>query len=172
MSLIIRAATKQDIKDICLIGSETFNHAFEQVSSKEKMEKYLADNFSAERITQEFNEPGTKFFLAYFNNELAAYAKIRNVKYPKELEGKRYIELERIYAYQKFQGKKIGLQLILECLKEAKENNLEVLWLFVWNKNEQAIKFYKMLGFSIFGESVFLLDTDQHKGILMKHELQ
>ncbi len=170
MDLLIRIATRQDVEHIGLIGAETFNQAFEGASSKKKMDKYLKEHFNQYKILKEFDERDTIFFLAYSENQLAGYAKLRGIKRIEKLEGRRYIELERIYVHQQFQGKKIGLKLIQKCLEKARESKFEILWLFVWQKNEQAIRFYNSLGFIKFDKSAFMLDTDQHEGILMKYE--
>ena len=50
----------------------------------------------------------------------------------------------------------------------VKKENLDYLWLAVWEKNEQAIKFYEKHKFKIFGEHDFILGTDIQKDYLMK----
>ena len=50
----------------------------------------------------------------------------------------------------------------------AYENNLEYVWLGVWEHNYKAIEFYKKKGFEKFGEHVFVLWEDEQVDYLMK----
>jgi len=70
------------------------------------------------------------------------------------------MELQRIYVVSERHGTGIGSILMKECIKIAKENQMEVLWLGVWELNTKAIAFYEKFGFHRVGAHVFLLGED------------
>ena len=58
-------------------------------------------------------------------------------------------ELCAIYVLQSYQGKKVGLQLMLEALNKLKDYPTIALW--VLKGNEKAVSFYKKFGFQFDG---------------------
>jgi len=151
------------------LALDTFCESFEKVNNPEDFWAYVNEAFQEAKIEEELNEPGSLYILAYVNDELAGYARIRqssevNEKFP----GKKTIELQRIYAGQKFIGKGVGKALMNYCLEQAKKQNAEILWLGVWEHNQRAQQFYKKLGFETFSSHVFMLGKDAQTDILMK----
>jgi ribosomal protein S18 acetylase RimI-like enzyme len=78
------------------------------------------------------------------------------------------LEIERIYVLNNFKGIGIGTKLIYKAKEIALKHNLNFIWLGVWEKNTEAIVFYKKHGFNEFGNHVFMLGTDAQKDILMR----
>lgn len=66
-------------------------------------------------------------------------------------------EICKIYVDTFFQGKQIGKELIKYAIKEYDANNLWVL-----EKNEKAISFYKKHGFNLTDEKKFEKDTIEY----------
>ena len=56
-------------------------------------------------------------------------------------------ELMGIYVDPLFQRQKIGTQLVDYCIEEAISKNKEEIVLWVFEKNEETIKFYEKMGF-------------------------
>jgi ribosomal protein S18 acetylase RimI-like enzyme len=135
------------------------------------MQLYIDTYFNPKRVLEEINSNTIQFYLAFASTELVGYIKARTEDNPPELAGVKHIEIERIYVHPGYKGLKIGKQLIDHAAIEAKQQGYEVLWLGVWEKNENAIAFYKKQGFTIFGEHDFVLGTDAQKDWLMKKEL-
>src|SRR6185295_10092548 len=109
---------------------------------------------------------------AYAEDELAGYAKLRNDRIPKGLEGKRSLEMERIYVLRKFQDKKAGKALMNESIRIALSGGYECLWLGVNQENFKAIDFYKRYGFEVFGTKQFILGTAVDEDYLFKLDLR
>ena len=59
----------------------------------------------------------------------------------------RTFELMGIYVDPLFQRQKIGTKLVDYCIKEAISKNKEEIVLWVFEKNEETIKFYEEMGF-------------------------
>jgi ribosomal protein S18 acetylase RimI-like enzyme len=102
---------------------------------------------------------------------VVGYARIRETPNPIFGESGPAIEIARIYAVQKSIGKGVGRALMQRCMELARQNNVTVIWLGVWEKNHKAIAFYTKWGFERFGEHVFMLGDDAQTDWLMKKVL-
>lgn len=170
-SLRIRLATKADVEVLLDLSTTTFYQAFAQQNTTQDMTAYMSSAFTAEQLISELQDPATTFFLAYQDNQLAGYTKLRKGSPPKELKHSRSIEIHRLYVLQTMIGKKIGKALMETCLQTAQRETYEVVWLGVWEHNVRAINFYKQFGFDVFSSHLFKLGDDVQRDFLMKKEL-
>ncbi len=69
---------------------------------------------------------------------------------------------------QKYKGNHIGKKLVENTIEIAKKNNQNYIWLGVWEKNLNAIKFYEKQGFEKYNTHVFQLGQDKQTDNLMK----
>jgi len=151
------------------LALDTFCESFEKVNNPEDFWAYVNEAFHESKIKEEIGEPGSLYILAYVNNEIAGFARVRQSnEVDNQFPGKKTIELQRIYALEKFIGKGIGKALMNYCLDLAKKQEAEIFWLGVWEHNQRAQQFYKKLGFEQFGSHVFMLGKDAQIDILMK----
>lgn len=154
------------------LAMDTFCESFEKVNNPDDFKAYTSNAFSENLIKKEIGEPGSQYILAYMDNELAGYARVRQSNEVKdEFPGKKTIELQRIYALQKFIGKGVGKTLMNYCLALAKEKGVETIWLGVWEHNHHAQEFYKKFRFERFGSHAFMMGNDAQTDILMKLDL-
>ena len=72
---------------------------------------------------------------------------------------------------EEFQGKKIGKQILLEALKLANQRGKEYIWLGVWQKNIDAIRFYEKHGFYTFDTHPYYIGKDKQTDWLMRYDL-
>ena len=135
------------------------------------MDKFLREQFTKGRLMLEVGSPENSFLLAYFDDKVAGYIKLREGKQPIELIGTASLELARLYVVKDFIGKRIGAALMQKAIAIAKEKSKHIIWLGVWEKNQRAIDFYHRFGFTKFGECDFLLGNDVQRDWLMKKEL-
>jgi ribosomal protein S18 acetylase RimI-like enzyme len=155
------------------LALDTFCESFEKVNNPDDFKAYTSEAFREDIIEKEIGEPGSQYILAYLNNELAGYARIRqSTEVKDEFPEKKTIELQRIYALHKFIGVGVGKTLMNYCLALAKEQGAEIIWLGVWEHNHRAQKFYKNLGFEQFGSHVFMLGKDAQTDIMMKLKIR
>jgi diamine N-acetyltransferase len=154
------------------LATETFSETFAHLNNPDDFNDYVTKSFNPNQLEQELHEKGSYFFLAYLNDELAGYARLReSLEVADKFPEKRIIELQRIYALKKFIGKGIGKALLNHCLRVAREKRFGILWLGVWEHNHHALKFYNHFGFEAFGSHDFMLGSDKQTDILMKIEL-
>jgi len=114
------------------LALDTFCESFEKVNNPQDFWAYVNEAFHVSKIEEEISEPSSLYILAYVNNELAGYARVRQSnEVDNHFPEKKTVELQRIYALQKFIGKGIGKALMNYCLDLAKKENAEILWLGV-----------------------------------------
>jgi ribosomal protein S18 acetylase RimI-like enzyme len=171
MSFTIRYASREDAALIADISHQTFYQTFAAENTKENMDKFLNEQFTKGRLMMEVGTSENIFLLAYKNDEIAGYVKLRDSRMPSELGHVTAIEIARIYAMSSMIGKGVGSLLMQTCIDIAKQKRKDVLWLGVWEKNYRAIEFYTKWGFEKFGETDFLLGDDVQRDWLMKREV-
>lgn len=172
METTIRPGSINDIDILANFSTKAFYETYEDHNTVEDMELYVNTHFTSDALIKNFDEPNVAFFLAFADEELAGYTKLRTVEVPAAMQNRNHLELERIYVLKKFHGYKIGFHLIQQCISYAKENHFEVLWLGVWEHNTKARTFYNKIGFQQFGEHNFVLGKDVQRDFLLKLELQ
>lgn len=170
MSIVIREATMQDARLIADISHQTFYDTFAAANSKADMDKFLNEQFTKGRLMLEVGAKQNIFLLAYEDNNIAGYVKLRDERVPLSLGSLSAIEVARLYAMANKIGKGIGSVLMQCCIDIASQKNKEWLWLGVWEKNQRAIDFYTRWGFEKFDETDFLLGDDLQKDWLMKRK--
>jgi ribosomal protein S18 acetylase RimI-like enzyme len=65
----------------------------------------------------------------------------------------------------------VGQLLFDRAVEIAKQKSAIYMWLGVWEKNHQALAFYKKNGFVPFDKHIFKLGNDEQTDIMMKLEL-
>jgi len=169
--IIIRTATKEDAELIADISQQTFIDSFKNQNKQENIDKFIKEQFTKARLIEEVGAPNNIFLLAYKDNKIAGYVRLRENNNPPELQGTESIEIARLYAITEMIGKGIGKALMEESIKIAKAKNKKVIWLGVWKENERAFSFYTRFGFEKFAEHDFILGNEVQKDWLMKREL-
>lgn len=171
MSILIREATIEDAWIIADISHQTFYETFAPYNTKEDMNKFLNQQFTKGKLVLEVGSRENIFLLAYDNDNIAGYVKIRDQRAPLSLGDANALEIARLYAMTEMIGKGIGSKLMKACVDLAKGKKKDYLWLGVWENNQRAIDFYTKWGFEKFDETDFLLGDDLQRDWLMKKKL-
>ena len=164
----IRKLDITDLENLQKISILTFRETFEEVNTKEDMQKYLDENLSVEKLKSELENPNSEFYFAENDKLILGYLKINFGNAQTENQGNETLEIERIYVLKDFLGQKIGQILLNKAIEIGKKKNLEFLWLGVWEENHRAIKFYEKNGFKVFGKHKFVLVKDVQTDLMMK----
>ncbi len=172
MSLEIRPATSADAVLIAELSRKTFYETFAHLNSKENMDKFMNEQFTTAKLEAEVENKAFSFFIAYADDQPAGYLKLSETEESRELDGKKAIEIARIYADTALIGKGVGKALMQKALETAAAKGCELIWLGVWEENKRAIEFYKKWGFVQFGTHVFWVGDDPQTDWLMKKEMQ
>ncbi|MBO1511373.1 GNAT family N-acetyltransferase [Metabacillus bambusae] len=169
MTINIKKCTLEDSRKLQEISYETFNETFKQQNSPENMNAYLERAFNLKQLEKELSNIFSQFFFVYFNNEVAGYLKVNtNDVQSEEMES---LEIERIYIKNKYQKHGLGKYLLNKAMEIAMERNKKKIWLGVWENNENAIAFYKKMGFVQTGAHSFYMGDEEQMDFIMTKTL-
>jgi ribosomal protein S18 acetylase RimI-like enzyme len=164
----IKKVNKTEVEQLQSLSRQTFAETFSDSNSKENMNKYLAENLSIEKLSEELNNENSHFFFIKDGERNIGYLKLNMGPSQTELKDKTAIEIERIYVIQEYQGKKVGQQLYEKAIQVAKEKKAQYVWLGVWEENHKAIQFYNKNGFQVFDKHVFVLGDEKQTDLMMR----
>ena len=167
----IRTATIYDAGTIADLSRSTFYDTFAADNTEEDMLIFMSRQFTRDALVAEVGMRHNTFLLAYVNGALAGYAKLRESKGPKELEGLQTLEIARIYVVKDMLGRGVGKEMMHYSVEYARSLKKQVIWLAVWENNQRALKFYTQWGFETFSQQVFVLGTDLQNDWIMKKAL-
>ena len=165
---------KAELSDLNLlreIAVGTFTESFSDQNSEEDMQLYLEQNLSLDKLEREMSDTFSVFYLGYYNTVAVAYLKLNFDKSQTETHKADSLEIERIYVRKEYKGRGIGKQFLGKAIEIAKKANLKNICLGVWEKNTEAIAFYRKHGFIAIGNHLFILGKDAQVDILMRLEI-
>lgn len=169
MPFTIRQCTIEDATAIQQIGRQTYFETFVAYNTEENMNDYLEKAFADAKIRQELENPHSEFYVIETDGVAAAYLKINQLAAQTEPMDADHLEIERIYVLQEFQKLGLGKLLYDKALERAKKLGKSKIWLGVWENNNNALAFYKKIGFERIGQhSFFMGDDEQIDYILVK----
>jgi diamine N-acetyltransferase len=168
MAINIRPCAINDLYKLQSIGPDTYDETFRMMNSPETMDKYLQEAFSLKKLSKELRSKYCKFYFMYLDNELVGYLKINDAPAQSDINDPESIEVERIYVRKKHKGKGLGKVLMDYALQQAKEKKKYFVWLGVWEKNKDAISFYKKMGFWKAGRHTFRMGDELQSDLIMK----
>ncbi|WP_158737273.1 GNAT family N-acetyltransferase [Alteribacillus sp. YIM 98480] len=171
MTVYIKKCNCEDLQILQDISIETFNDTFKDQNSPEHMKAYLERAFNSKQLEKELSNISSQFFFVYFHNEVAGYLKVNTNDAQSEEMGDESLEVERIYIKNKFQKHGLGKYLLNKAMEIAMERNKKKIWLGVWEKNENAIAFYKKRGFVQTGAHSFYMGDEEQIDFIMTKTL-
>jgi ribosomal protein S18 acetylase RimI-like enzyme len=169
--ITIKKISVTDIETLQEISRLTFYETFSEGNTEENMAKYLEEGFSTEKLKNELSDTHTEFYFAMLHSQVIAYLKLNFGQSQTEIQEDKGLEIERIYVLKEFHGHGIGQSLCDKAIEIARQNDVEYVWLGVWEENPRAINFYKKNGFVAFDKHVFKLGDDEQIDIMMKRNL-
>ena len=164
----IEKVNKNEVEQLQSISRQTFAETFSDSNSKENMDKYLTENLSIKKLSEELNNENSHFFFIKDGERNIGYLKLNMGPSQTEMKDETALEIERIYVIQEYQGKKVGQQLYEKAIQVAKEKKAQYVWLGVWEENHKAIQFYNKNGFEVFDKHVFVLGDEKQTDLMMR----
>jgi diamine N-acetyltransferase len=125
-----------------LIWPETYRH----ILTAEQISYMLDMMYSDESLSEQITLKHHQFIIAYDDNKPVAFS-----SYGLKPETENVYRLHKLYILPGLQGKGIGKLLIQFIINDIKDSGIHLLELNV-NKKNEAIWFYRKLGFKIMGE--------------------
>lgn len=106
-----------------------------------KQANYMANLFLSKEAITKLISNGAIFKLAVNNNTILGFTEYL-------LEDNR-VFLSKLYVSKEYRNKGIGKLMLEDCIKYAKENNKNSIYLTVNKGNTNSIEIYKHIGFKI-----------------------
>ena len=169
--IAIQLVRPSDLDALLVLSRKTFYDAFEHQNNPDDFEAYTSSAFAPAQLLSEIENPDSAFYFAVLADEPVGYIKLNYRGAQAEFQDPKAVEVSRIYILSSQQGKQIGQHLIDFAINKAIEDQLEYIWLGVWEHNHKAISFYKRWGFEFFGSHLFRLGNDEQTDVLMMKTL-
>ncbi len=134
---------------------------------------YVEETFNEIALKKELSEPNAAYyFVAYQAETIGVLRFIHNVPLSDVPESKA-TKLHRIYLDPKLHGKGIGAVLMQWVKKQTIENGSQILWLEAMDTQQQALQFYKNLGYEVSSDFrlSFKLMHEHLRGMHRMHKL-
>ena len=113
---------------------------------------YVENTFNSGVLKEELSEKNAGYYFVEYKNKRIGILRIRYNIPLKDFENKKASKLHRVYLDPKAHGNGIGKLLMDWATREALKNNSQLLWLEAMDTQEQALQFYKNLGYQIAGD--------------------
>lgn len=169
--LDFRKCGVNDIGKLVEISKATFVNAFESQNNPEDFSTYIKSAFNKQTLLAQLVNKDSSFYFLYLGKEILGYIKLNEYEAQTELRTDDGMELERIYVREQFQGNGHGKFMLEKVKSIALVNKKTFLWLGVWEKNNNAIRFYHNQNFKQFGTHAYYIGTDKQTDVLMRLEL-
>ena len=171
MNINIKRCSFLDSQILQEVGYQTFNETFKDSNSVDNMNVYLEKAFNIEQVEKELTNTSSQFYFISIDEKVAGYLKVNINDAQSEEMGDESLEIERIYVKKEFQKHGLGKNLLNQAIEIASELNKSKIWLGVWEKNENAIAFYKKMGFDQTGTHSFYMGDEEQIDFIMTKSL-
>lgn len=156
---------------LAALSRKCFEQTFAPYNSAAPMAAYMDHHFSARQLSNELNDPNSRFYFITDGVEILGYLKINTGPAETEDMGSDALEIERIYVIHEAHGRKAGKSLMQFAIATGRHLHKKYIWLGVWEKNEKAIRFYEKFGWRVFGSHTFRLGDEEQNDLLMRLDL-
>jgi GNAT superfamily N-acetyltransferase len=113
---------------------------------------YVQETFNKTILEKELSEINSAYYFVNYLNETIGVLRYIHDFHLMEKPDLSATKLHRIYVDPKVHGKGIGVLLMDWVTKQAVANGSELLWLEAMDTQQQALRFYKNLGYKIAGD--------------------
>ncbi|WP_371364661.1 Spermidine/spermine N(1)-acetyltransferase [Sporomusa rhizae] len=168
---MILKCTLGELSALQKIAYKTYKETFACMNTEANMNAYLEEAFSLDKLRHELLNEASLFYFIYQDNKLAGYLKLNECKAQTDIYDHLSLEVERIYVLSEFQGKGLGRYLMDKAIAVAQERKKTYMWLGVWEKNKNALEFYKKNSFYEIGTHAFVMGDDVQKDYLLRKDL-
>ncbi len=168
----IKLVTTADILELQKISYRTFDDTFREMNSPENIKDYLDTAFTQDKLRRELEDPHSNFYFLYDNDKIVGYLKLNEGDSQTEQVSSDCTEIERLYILKNYHGYGYGKKLLNFAIKTAVEDGKKCVWLGVWEKNEQALGFYKHLGFKKISEHDFMMGNDRQTDLILAYNIE
>lgn len=155
----IRPATEEDIPLLIRLAIDTFRESHGHSAAEADLVAYIDKKYTEEGLRAELRAEGSRYHIVYAGDQPAGFSwLVLNTPCP-GIDEEPLAKLERIYVLREFYDRKLGGLLFDNMAALARAEGQRGLWLYVWTKNERALRFYRKQGFEVVGHYDFQLSA-------------
>lgn len=152
-------------------AKRTFYNTFKSSYSDEDFNKFFDDAYHLDKLENELQNKASFHYFYEVGEQVVGYLKLNINDAQTEKMGDAYLEVQRIYFDENYQGGGRGHRLIDLAIKKAHEHDKTKIWLGVWEHNPKAIRFYEKRGFEITGSHEFYTGDVIDRDLIMEKTL-
>lgn len=171
MKIEIKKAELRDAKNLAVLKQQVWISTYGIAGIREEYSDYVLSHFSIDNIEHAIKDENRHVILAEIDGHLVAAADLSLSPRSPRPEVKEGLEINILYVLDRFQGLGIGIKMLNECLKTAKEHKAEAIWFTLHYENNKAIDFYSKNGFNIVGDTLYNFGGEKYKNFIMHKEL-
>lgn len=137
----IRPALPEDAPLLARLGASMLAEAHRPAFKAEDLATYRGQAQSVQRIAAELADPTNTFLIAEIDGQPGGFVKLRATPAPACVQTPS-IELAQLYLEPRWMRRGIGSRLMINALAQAAYQGYATCWVYVWEGNGQAIKFF------------------------------
>ncbi len=158
---MIRRGKKEDSLDLAALSIQVWLHTYAKDGLRRGISSYPLDTFTEQYFNEMSQNQDYCLLVCIENNHLIGFI-AANLKSYWQDRANGY-EIEIFYIQEYFQRRGFG-----RCLLTALVDRCGTpFWLSTWIYNENAIKFYRRMGFVDGGHKYFYLAGEAHKNLVL-----
>lgn len=166
----IRPATPADAAKLALVGAASFLESFADDHPGDDLVAHVSESHAADAYRDWLSDPAFALWIA--EEALGApvgYAMLGPATLPGSRDGD--LELKRIYMLRRWHGGGHGKQLLRNIIQAVRSRGAKRLLLAVYTANHLAQTFYRAQGFSVIGETCFMVGSTAFTDHVMALEI-
>jgi len=161
-----------EIKRLMEISEETFRDTFAHTTSEKNMDEFVEEAYDFYQLKDEIANRNSLFFFVYRGeDDVLGYMKLNINEAQTEQIAENALEIERIYVRKSYFRQGIGKALYEKAVEMAAILSKTIIWLGVYEHNENAKAFYRVLGFKEIGAHSFYVGDDKQTDLIMSKSL-
>ncbi|WP_164549900.1 GNAT family N-acetyltransferase [Nonlabens ponticola] len=118
--------------------------------------EYVYSQYNEEQLKTDLADSNAVYYFVNFNKQIVGIFRFIEAVMP-SIKNTKAIKLLRLYLDPAVHGLGIGKELISWLIAYARKQNFDCIWLESMDSQQQAIQFYKKVGFEI--DHAFVLDS-------------
>jgi ribosomal protein S18 acetylase RimI-like enzyme len=165
---IIRQIGLGEVAAWAELAREVFAATYGAAIEAKALGRYLSKAFSEAMLMTELAKPEAYVWGAWMGERLAGFSQVARGETPECVSAQEALEVVRLYVAGAYQGKGVAGQLMTETIKAAAQQGKGSLWLYVWERNERAVRFYRKWGFERVGEADLIFEGVRFHDLILE----
>ena len=150
---MIRPWTDNDLKAVQHILLETWRDAYGSFIPQADLEHYFQKHYHLEALQTMLRSKGADGLVSESDGAVVGFAR---TSYDSR---ERRFTLASLYVLPEYQGRGIGMELLLNAERLASDYGVETIWLGVMEQNTRTLNWYQRIGFTFVEVAPFVMGS-------------